>query len=356
MFVKVLHCIHSLSSGGAERQVKLLAEISHQVGIESAIFCVNDRNTKLGDGSIPLYRSKCQGKYNLGVFGSILHSIEDFSPDVVHAWLPASITIPAMVASKLKGVPSVFSYRNAMRFHRPLTVPEYLTALFLSKRVTSNSSVEMSTLLYRYLYGLKRGVEIGNAVHVDKKYWKKDRAFAGKSRFKGIFVGRLTKQKNWQSLLRAFEYLDDKDKWELLLCGDGEDRAKVDRTIHDLGLEDQVKVLGYQDNVYPLMQQADVLILPSWYEGMPNVFLEALKIGLPTIVSDIAAHASIIGDSSCALKVPPDSPREIARALDRLVVNSDLVQDLVAAGSKVVEVHTLERMGAAYAAFYSSIS
>ena len=355
MSIRVLHCIHSLSGGGAERQVQLLAAASHDEGMIPGIFCVNETGGEQLGRTVRIYKSLKSMKYNLSLFSSIHDVVIDFRPDVVHAWLPASMTIPAMLVAWVHRIPSVFSYRNKMFFNRPLTVPEYLCAAGAVSRVVSNNPIGQSNRAYRFLYRWKQGVEIANAVHVDAGFRKAITDPTAGSTKTILLAGRLTKQKNWQCLLRALPLIDRQHSYRVTICGDGEDAGAVRKLIHALNLQDRVTLLGYRRDLYAIMQGTDVLVLPSWYEGMPNVLLEALAVGIPCLVSDIPAHRDLIGDTRCAVMFDPGAPAELAARLNGFFAAPGSVAGMVRAGWAVADAHSPATMAQQYTRFYRAL-
>lgn len=352
MSIRVLHCIHSLSGGGAERQAQLLVAQSRNAGMEAGIFCVNDTGGELIGRSVSIFKSKQSNKYNFSLFGSLHEAIQSFRPDVLHAWLPASMTIPAMLVASRHRIPSVFSYRNRMFFNRPLTVPEYLCALMTASKVVSNNPIERSNFAYRALYKLKHGVEIKNAVQVDACF-KKQRVDPHPESVRTIlFAGRITAQKNWKCLLRALPLIDAQHAYRLTICGDGENTKELREMIDELKLQENVTLMGYRKDVYAIMQSADLLVLPSWYEGMPNVLLEALAIGLPSIVSDIPSHRDLIGDTQCAMTFNPNSPAELAGRINEFFAHSNYATEMARSGWKIAEAYAPLTMAIRYRDFY----
>ena len=100
-------------------------------------------------------------------------------------------------------------------------------------------------------------------------------------------VGRFMKQKNHSFLIRAFSTLHaDNPNAVLLLVGDGALKASVEQQARSLGLADAVRFLGMRDDVAKLYSAFDVFVLPSLYEGLPVVGLEAQAAGLPCLLSD----------------------------------------------------------------------
>ena len=355
MSIRVLHCIHSLSGGGAERQLQVLVAASESAGIAPGIFCVNDKGSELISPSVPIFKSKHSSKYNYSLFASQHEAMCNFQPNVIHAWLPGSMTIPAMLVAFAHRVPSVFSYRSTMFFRRPLTVPEYLCALMASSGVVSNNPIERSNLAYRVLYKLKRGVVIKNAVDVDARFRKQLAGSNPDSTRTILFAGRIMAAKNWRCLLRAMPLIDAQHSYRLTICGDGEDAREFCELVSELKLQDKVTLLGYRKDVYAIMQSADVLVLPSWYEGMPNVLLEALAIGIPCIVSDIPSHRDLIGNSQCAKTFNPNSPAELAARINELFSNPSCTLKMARAGWNIAEAHTPLAMAERYRNFYSDM-
>jgi hypothetical protein len=128
--VRVLHCIFSLSGGGAERQLCLLAGASDRYGVASAIFHMStEEAVQPGVQTYNFHRSR---KFDLKVFSAIFEAARKFDAQLFHTWLPPSVTIPTMLVARAMGKPCVFSYRNAMRFRHPVAVLEYLVATAIS--------------------------------------------------------------------------------------------------------------------------------------------------------------------------------------------------------------------------------
>ena len=352
--IKILHCIHSLSGGGAERQLGLLVRAVENDKFENAIFYIDDTGYNKQKKSINLYKGKRSSRYDLSVFTSINNAIKQFKPDVVHAWLPAAITIPAIIMSALNRIPCVYSYRTKMQFYRLLSIPEFIVVFFLSSRLVANNPIIQSSFPYRSLFRYKRGVEIYNAVEVDPIFIRQRRE-SKKTKVRILYVGRLIPSKNIDCLLKAVAMLDIEASWELTLCGDGEERQKLESYAVELGIEEQVKFTGFVADVYSIMQNSDIMVLPSLYEGMPNVFLEALAIGLPCIVSDIVAHREIVRDTKCALIFDPNAPNDLKNRIENILKDTDQEKLLINSGMNVAKKYTTGTMAGEYMKLYKNI-
>lgn len=355
--IRILHCIHSLYGGGAETQLRMLVSEITDESIQSAIFCVNGTVESLGAKGIPICSDPdSDSRYSLKTFTRLNEVLRETVPHVVHAWLPASMTIPAMIVSRLHRIPCLYSFRNKMHFHRPLAIPEFIVAAACANRIVSNNPIASASWHYRWLYSSKNGRHIPNAVSVQG--WRKELESISNQRppLRILFVGRLTYQKNWACLLHAMTMLDAAHSARLWVCGVGEDSDAFGQMASQLGLLDEVEMLGFRKDVYELMTKADLLVLPSWHEGMPNVFLEALAIGLPCIVSDIPAHQHIIGNSNCALVFPPESSDSLREQIERLAAYPDATLDRVQAGLEVARAFSVKTMADSYRQLYQEMA
>lgn len=122
-----------------------------------------------------------------------------------------------------------------------------------------------------------------------KKHSKSKLNFSFFDKFKNylkiISVGRLVDQKDHLTILKAIK-LNKKKKIKFLLIGKGELKTKLFEFIKKNQMLDKVKIIGFQKNIYPFYKKADLFILSSKYEGLPNVLLEAVRMGLPVFSSN----------------------------------------------------------------------
>ena len=155
-----------------------------------------------------------------------------------------------------------------------------------------------SRLAGKWLFGEKLMAEnrvkiIYNAIDVEKYAFNQAvrdsvrHSFNLEEKFVVGHVGRMTYQKNYPFLLEVFaEIARIKDNAILMLIGDGPDRPSIEKRIKELGIRNKVLLLGIRKDVHELMQAMDVFLLPSHYEGLPVVAVEAQAAGLPCIISD----------------------------------------------------------------------
>lgn len=130
-----------------------------------------------------------------------------------------------------------------------------------------------------------------------------------------LCVGRFAPQKLHRTLLTALARLRRRGiAARLDLVGEGPGAARLRRWTARLGLGDAVRFLGRRDDVPALMAGADLLVLPSGFEGLPLVLLEAMSIGLPVVATDVTGSAEALGPDHPWL-VPPRRSRALADAI-----------------------------------------
>lgn len=101
-----------------------------------------------------------------------------------------------------------------------------------------------------------------------------------------LAVGRLTAQKNFENLLKAFKLVSEQTPVKLVILGEGEERTKLTQLAISLGIEDKICMPGFADNPYAWMRQAKVFVLSSSWEGLPTVLIEALACGANVVSTD----------------------------------------------------------------------
>ena len=109
-----------------------------------------------------------------------------------------------------------------------------------------------------------------------------------------VTIGRLTKQKNYIFLLKAFKHiLNIKKNLNLLIIGEGEDRKKIEKILIDLNLKNNVFLLGYQKNIYIYLKKSTCYLSASIWEGPDLAMLDSAFLNIPIICSDLKAEKSL---------------------------------------------------------------
>jgi glycosyltransferase involved in cell wall biosynthesis len=133
-------------------------------------------------------------------------------------------------------------------------------------------------------------------------------------------VGRLTLQKDFPTLIKAFARVRERLQARLIILGEGEDRAELEQLVRDLGLQSDVYMPGFVANPYPYLARADVFVLSSGWEGLPTTLIEALALGTPVVSTDCpGASREILVDGEFGELVPIGDAPAMARAMEAVL-------------------------------------
>ena len=154
-----------------------------------------------------------------------------------------------------------------------------------------------------------------------------------------ICVGRLCSDKAQAGLLKAFALVSPKfPTIRLRLVGDGPDRAILEQLTRDLGIASTVTFLGRLPEVETLREisRSGLMVLPSFWEGLPVVLMEAMALGVPVISSRVAGIPELIDHDRNGLLFTPAKWSDLANAIARLLEDRALGQRLSVAGRETI--------------------
>ncbi len=132
-----------------------------------------------------------------------------------------------------------------------------------------------------------------------------------------LSVGRLTEEKDFPILIRAFAQVRCNRPTKLLILGEGPQRNQLEKLVCQLGLENDVSLPGFVVNPYPYMVQASVFVLSSRREGLPGVLIEACYCGVSIVSTDCpSGPREILRDGKYGRLVSVGNVEELARAIN----------------------------------------
>ena len=277
-----------------------------------------------------------------------------YRPDVIHAHV-FSAGVPAVVVGKLT--------------HTPVVITEHYTAF--PRRTLSRASVRMARYAFRNAarvmpvclflqraieaYGVRARFQIvPNAVDTSIFHPAAGaRKSTGPKRL--LFVGNLepTGHKGFPTLVAALELLTERRRdWHLEVVGDGPTRPEYERLVAASPVSASVTFRGAlkKIEIADLMRGSDVFVLPSRFENLPCVIIEAMASGLPVVSTTVGGIPEMMSDEDGIL-VAPDDPAALADAMERVLANpaafdpagvSDRAQaryGLAAVGSQIYGVY-----------------
>lgn len=210
---------------------------------------------------------------------------------IVHSHIDTMSYLP-LLAAKKAGVPIRIAHSHNTSLDKDF---KYLLKQYFRLRINSVCTHRLACgkEAGTFLFGNRDFKVIPNAIDAEKFYFNKDlrdekrKELGLVGKFVVGHVGRLSYQKNHKFLIEIFNELLKKESDSiLLLVGVGEKEEELRRQVKNLGIEDKVYFLGNRSDVNELYQAMDVFVMPSFFEGIPVVGVEAQFAGLPCIFSD----------------------------------------------------------------------
>jgi glycosyltransferase involved in cell wall biosynthesis len=131
-------------------------------------------------------------------------------------------------------------------------------------------------------------------------------------------IGRLTKQKDFHTLVRAFEKVRKTSPCRLVILGDGGDLASLRSLAREMGIQDDLDFPGFQKNPFAWLSRSSLFVLSSRWEGFGIVIVEAMALGIPVVSTDCPNGPSeILKDGRYGLLTPVGNPDALAEAMIR---------------------------------------
>lgn len=326
--MKIVQVIPYFCFGGAETMCENLSYGLRQLGHEVVVISLYNRETPISQrmeqaGVRIVYLDKKPG-LDLSMVGKIAGVLRREKPDVVHTHLN---TIKyAVAAARLAGVKTcIHTVHNVAQQEAEGKVEKLISGFYFSRGWSvpvGLSPVVQETISRFYKLDKAQIPVIYNGIDLSRCIPKESYSLSKPILL--LHIGRFNQQKNHLGLLRAFSEIQKVfPDSRLDLVGEGELRPDIEAEAARLGLHDRVRFLGNQSNVYPLLHQADVFLLPSEYEGMPMTLIEAMGTGLPIVATAVGGVPDMLTDGTSAMLTPCD-PDAVARACVSLLEREDL--------------------------------
>jgi len=173
-----------------------------------------------------------------------------------------------------------------------------------------------------------------------------------------LYVGRLSYEKGLNDLLPAFDQVAAQyHNAYLVLLGDGQERSSLQDLADTFLFVDRIKFCGFQAHIKVArwLLNADVFVLPSYFESMPYTLLEAMTAGLPCIASRVGGNVDLVQDGETGLLVDPGDVEGLTQALRRLLTDADLRERLGQQARAKVQEFSVEKMVTRTAQVYREV-
>lgn len=334
----LLQFARTLREGGFDPEIELAITTFVRTGRENNLFVESAKAAGL-----PVYTIPETGRFDRSVVPALRKTVEQFQPDIVQT----------------HAVKSHFLLRSSglhrrlpwIAFHHGYTWPDLRARLYNElDRWSLRGATQVVTVSQPFREQLAaKGVHSGRIkiVHnaIDGSWGSSRGDPAALRRDLGIasevpvvlIVGRLSREKDHLTLLRALQRTSGTSLSHLVIVGDGPERANIEEAVRTLGLERVVSLVGQQPSAEPYYRIANIAVLSSLSEGSPNALLEAMAAGVPVVATTVGGIPEIVSEGESALLVPPAQVEPMAAALAKLLANPEIATGLAARARVLVK-------------------
>jgi|GEM_PF-198997 len=351
--IHVTHIIPALPFGGAERFLVDLVNNSSERFLHSIIIFRDEQPIAVEfarEVSIRIVPKR--GKISLGLIKDLALAIKQEKPDIVHSHLFGGDVWGRMAAS-MAGIPAVATEHNTnlgesfwrhaikrrlARLSLAYAAPSAAVALFMEK--TYKIKKDLITII-------PYGIDLARFLNVPPLIAPP---------FRLLILGRFTRQKGHDIAFKALAQIPD-FPWRLSCVGRGEEEKKLRKLACSLGLEKKITFRQPIADVASLFRDHQILLLPSRWEGLGIVGMEAMAAGRPVIGSLVGGIPEVVKDSEHGILVPPENVGALVEALRGVFEEPEI---LLIMGKKAKEYAKenfgADKMTAAYEKWYELAS
>ena len=352
--MRIMQVIPELCFGGAETMCTNLSielkKMGHDVVVVSLYTYKSDITERLIKNDVQVVYLDKKAGLNLGIIKKLMRVMKDYKPDVVHTHLYAAkyahiAAILTHVNTRIHTVHSV-AMKDGGSIERRITK---CLVKHMNVVPVSLSSIVQKTVIDEYGIRAEKTPVIFNGVPLDccrkiKQYNSKATRF--------VHIGRFSEAKNHLAMIEAFIIAHKKEDYiELFLYGEGEKRDECAKLVNDHNADGYIHFCGVTGDIYSVLEQADVFILPSLWEGVPMTLIEAMGTALPIITTPVGGIVDMLEDGKEAIFTGTDS-KSIAESIEAITYNADLRMSLGQAALTRAEQFSAKTMAEKYLSLY----
>ncbi|RSE21609.1 glycosyltransferase [Acinetobacter johnsonii] len=310
--MKILYVITGLGGGGAEKVVVDLAtrmqDIGHQVKIA---YLKGEIVVKPKNQDIELVYLELESFSQIYKACRLYQKIiNNFKPDVVHSHMIHANIFSRINQIFIKVPKLICTAHNANEGGKIRMLGYRLTNRLAD--INTNVSVEAVESFVNKKAFSRDALAVYNGIDLEQFYFFNKKTKNEVVRM--IAIGRLTPQKDYPNLIKALAIVKETFKnFKLQIVGDGEEKDNIIDLIHHYNLQDHISLLGRRDDIAELLDQSDLFILASAYEGFGLVVAEAMATNTFVVATDCGGVKEVMG--GCGILVAPEDSNILAKGI-----------------------------------------
>ncbi len=318
--IRIVYVIATLDRGGTETQLVKVATGLRRPPFRPRVIAL----TRGGDLQAELLASHVsveilgkRHKLDIDIFVRLYRRLKALAPHIVHTWLFTANSygraagvlarVPVLIASER----SLDPWKNPLHHLVDGTLGAFTQCIVVNAHAVRERVGNLhpflgrkTTVIYNGVPALKPAIQAATM---------RDRLGIPRDARVLVSMGRLSPEKGFADLLYAFRIVSEKmDDAYLLIVGRGEEGQRLEALCSRLGLGERVRFLGEQSCVPDILRAADLFVLASIYEGLPNTVLEAMQVGVPVVATAVGGVPEALQEGEAGVLVPPGSQSELA--------------------------------------------
>ncbi len=288
-------------------------------------------------------------------FNFITNTIKNFQPDLISTH-SSKAGILGRLAAKLTGTPCIFT-AHGWAFTEGVPQPQRIIYQNIEKLTENLATQIVCVSNHDRQIGLKIGMSEDRLLTIHNGMPNiSEQLKANPSKndpVKIVMIARFEQQKDHLTLIKALQNIEGV---QLDLVGEGSNIESIKNLVQDLGLSERVRFRGHCFNVAEILSEAQIFVLISNWEGFPRTTIEAMRAGLPVIVSDVGGASEAILEGITGYCVPQGDIVTLRKQLCELVANDQLRQKMgEQARTRYEEEFTFDQMFAKTFNLYQKI-
>lgn len=360
--MKILFFIIDLNSGGAEWQLARLAKFLKKSEVEVKVVCMNGTGEAyrwLSEADVDVECLDYESPIQLQRLAKFARIVKEFKPDVLHTWM-----FHANFAGKIIGRWS--GARNIVASLRVAEKERWHHVFFerwtscLNAKILCNSN-GLARFAESHGFPLDKLEVIPNSFD-SSLFTYSMRSHPRDSRWRILFLGRVAPQKGLPYLFDAMSILKTNGvELHLDMIGDSQnklERDRLDKLAERNGISDLITFMSpvAHEKIPKIMTEYHLLALPSLWEGMPNVVMEAFASGLPVVGTDIEGTNELVKNGETGLLAIPADAASLAEKIAEVFENYEKSVSMAETASNLIQkVYAPTIIHNRYLSFYKSI-
>jgi len=346
----ILMMADEMAVGGVQHHLLGLAEGLQRDGFPVTVVTVPGGylQKQLKERGIPIESARLRRPFSLGGVRDAVRVLQRHKPAILHTHGGTAGFYGRLAARLIPGIRTVHTYHGIHYLHSGDPIRRWILRVldrFLAAgtgRTICVASSDYGLVLRAKLARAGRASIIRYGIDLNRFDGRRKQAVdsAAADRHAALIgtVGRLHPQKGQRYFLEsAAAVLRAMPSARFRVVGDGELRGELENLASELGISRNVEFTGASADVPSHLNDMDIFVLPSLWEGLPIALLEALAAGIPVIATRVDGICDVIDEGKNGVLVPPRDPAALADAILALLQNSSRRRQLAAAGRATVE-------------------